>query len=359
MPPKRQIEAKKSKWDFLKHPLLVAIVAATIGLIAVYLKSSSASSTINDRNTDSSNSTSVGGNNYGQVAGGNIINQTIASPTQAQQTNSRWQPPELPQGCDNIHIITGGDPFTYPVSFLDIPFDTPILRSNIWIKIPKEFAHIGRWNKLTVGTVNPTLNSQTQSASFSNQIAPPILLSASISEEPPVQTSMIFPVLPYVKNNRLYVIVQTPFQKSATTITMTDNLDSDLPANWDRNYSSNAFEIVSEDGTPVLQVIYKRANEIQVNGVFLVDSNVIFEAFGENPINLIHFYKESPNEYATTEVFTIADLVFACKKRSTSGFNDINFITDSDVLDPFLKNLPGQNPIFRYPSWQHLGEYTN
>jgi hypothetical protein len=62
---------------------------------------------------------------------------------------------------------------------------------------------------------------------------------------------------------------------------MSDAMDANLPPRWDRNFSNTEFEIVSEDDSPVLQVTYRRGDVIQVNGIFLVRSNLVFSTFND------------------------------------------------------------------------------
>ncbi len=147
------------------------------------------------------------------------------------------------------------------------------------------------------------------------------------------------PIYPYVKNDRLFVDVTLPFRNERHLISMSDDSDSEIPNIWDRNYSSNAFEIVREDGLPVLQVFYKRPNEIQVNGIFVIETNFVFAAFGN--------YTE-----------------FA---QNLIGGNPIHIIigTAQEVIPAtnmeqiFTMTFSNQIPIFKYPSWRHLGEYAN
>ncbi|HUB86449.1 MAG TPA: hypothetical protein VMB22_01045 [Verrucomicrobiae bacterium] len=247
MPPKRQLKIKKGKWDFLKHPLLVAVVAATIGLIAVYLKSSSASSTINNGITASSNSASVGGNNYGQVAGGNIVNNqtVITQPTQSvptieQEVNyysrlataRQWQPPEIPpQSTDE----SGG------VKLVTIKFGGVLTG-------PMPVGPDG-WHYLH-----------------------PFLLPSGED------------FTPYIKDDRLYVKTKTMFGDAEQTVEMNDEWPTKIPDGWDRNFNANSFEIVDERKLPVFQVRYDTPNTIEIYGIFVATNGAITIAFGDSTI---------------------------------------------------------------------------
>src|SRR5258705_11662414 len=73
MPVKRPRPKKKTKWGFLKHPLFVGITVVIIGgLLTYFLKSAAAPNSTINGNVANSNSVNVGGNNSGQIAGGNL-----------------------------------------------------------------------------------------------------------------------------------------------------------------------------------------------------------------------------------------------------------------------------------------------
>ena len=57
------------------------------------------------------------------------------------------------------------------------------------------------------------------------------------------------PVMPYVKNRRLFVYAQTPIGGEMRKIEMNNEWDTKIPTGWDRNFNANAFEIVNESGT--------------------------------------------------------------------------------------------------------------
>lgn len=107
-------------------------------------------------------------------------------------------------------------------------------------------------------------------------------LSSSTGEFPPVIASNgIGVVIPYIKNNRLYLKSQTMFGDAATTVQMNDEWPIHLPQGWDRNFNGNSFEIVDEKELPVFQVRYESANVIDVNGIFVAPDGSINVGFGE------------------------------------------------------------------------------
>jgi hypothetical protein len=89
---------------------------------------------------------------------------------------------------------------------------------------------------------------------------------------------------------------------------------SSLPLDWDSNHSSNAVEIVNKEGIPMLQVYYRRPEEIVIRGFFQCNSELLFMDENKTVIMPIEYFH--PSEYRL-------------------------------------------NPIFKYPSWNHPGEYAN
>ena len=190
-----------------------------------------------------------------------------------KEITAKWQPPALPEGCKKVFIFLGGQSVEMDASML----------------------------------------SKSKGAGSLSEFT--MILPEGMKAD--------YPLFPYIRNNRLFVKVRTPFETNRVAIYMNDNLDSQLPDRWDRNFNTNAFEIVDEDKLPVLQVFYKRANEIQVNGIFFVKTNIAVVAFGERPFQI--FYSN----------FAIA-----------SNYSEII-------------NFPDRKALFKYPSWQNLGEYSN
>src|SRR5204862_5425741 len=118
-----------------------------------------------------------------------------------------------------------------------------------------------------------------------------------------------YPIAPFVKNNRLFVYVQMPFRTESRIVSMSDEMDSPIPPTWDRNFSSNAFEVVREDGKPVLQVFYTRPNQVRVNGIFIVNTNCIYESFGGTTWLFYHQYRFV--DLATTQEVTLTNVTVA------------------------------------------------
>ena len=144
---------------------------------------------------------------------------------------SKWEPPELPTNIFVVSVTLGGITLSRPAA--SVPND-PTVSSNFM-------------NMLE----------------FHNGFTP-------------AQS----PIEPYVKNNRFYVAVKNLLITNLDTVFMNEDLNYPLPPRWDRNYNSNTFEIVAEDGLPVLQVIYLNPTWIQVNGIFFFSKTNGLIAFG-------------------------------------------------------------------------------
>jgi hypothetical protein len=189
---------------------------------------------------------------------------TTRPPPQASQVQI-WQPPELPKDCKWIHIL-----------FAEA-MESDLLASTMTN------------GPVSVGSINGLETVQT-----------------------------------YIQNHRLYVLAHAPtgiyglpngMTNQQIAIQMNPDTDNNLPAMWDRNCNSNAFEIVDEKNLPILQVFYKRPDIVVVRGVFATKENVII-AFGN-----------------------------AAQKM----------ILSPDQMLGFLPNLQ-RRALFRYPASLHPGE---
>lgn len=240
----------------------------------------------------------------------------------ADNTIPKWQPPELPPNCSNVFVLFGGHQFKCPIWFAEIP---------------------------------PTLNGEGYKRFLTNTNPPSgtTVKTRILIIVPGNTNDFIFPIYPCVKNNRLFIYADMPFQNKFEQILMSDDLDSQIPPRWDRNYTSNAFEIVREDGLPVLQVIYKRANEVQVNGFFIVNTNYIFASFGSLRPELFCIPSLS-NQSA------VLDFISAPYDQSLIQLqNSSNIQIGIDRNGVHSISFSNQKPIFRYPSWKYLGKFVD
>lgn len=116
-----------------------------------------------------------------------------------------------------------------------------------------------------------------------------------------------FPLYFYVKNGKPYIDVKVYGNSQLIAVEVKENQFVIRPEGWDRNSSANALEIVNEKKAPVLQLYYKTPREIVVNGIFPTAQGVLY----------------------ITE----------------------NAMAYNPHKPPTIKR------IFKYPSWQHPGEY--
>lgn len=201
-------------------------------------------------NIAESNSVKIGGNNFGQVAGGSIINSTTVNQFQSEQAIEEWQPPELPSGCKWVTVSLGSATIMQTVS-------QPA------------------WNPIVGMSGN---------------------------------------MLALVRSNRLHCDAEVTFDGINSFTISNMSFSGNMPPSWDRNWSSNAFEIVGSDGLPVLQLFYKQPEHLVVNGLFPLVNGSVLGAFED-------------------------------------GFQ---FGNGKQVLERF-KN---RKPLFKYPGWQHRGKFA-
>ena len=109
------------------------------------------------------------------------------------------------------------------------------------------------------------------------------------------------------------------------SLEITNNELSGLPANWDCNHSARGIEIVNEKQVPIFQMYYKDDTHLFVNGA-------------------ITFVRDGVNGCVLASESTGMQI--------SSGLN----LNSED----FFKKIEALNikRIFKYPAWQHPGEYS-
>lgn len=168
----------------------------------------------------------------------------------------KWHPPELPPGCETVYVTFGDGKFGHTISDLK------------------------------------------KGAIF-------------------IQTDGIPPFTGYVTNNRFYVNANLAGPSGMINIIGQEMANpTALPLNWDCNKNTNAIEIVNENNFPILQVYYRRPDQVVVRGVFWIGSQ---------------------------------SLIYA----NDDGFGEY---TDFKYLQSTRRAI---KPIFKYPAWNHQGEYVN
>jgi hypothetical protein len=135
------------------------------------------------------------------------------------------------------------------------------------------------------------------------------------------------PIRCHLKENSLYCDANLR-SEIGTAVSVSDNVFTVLVPTWDRNFTDDALEVVDERGQPMLQIIRRTPYHWEVNGVFV-----------------------KPN-------------------------GEVCVITEKQILfSPVGPNLPPEQkqinemeirkaeaeikPIFKYPSYQHRGEFAS
>lgn len=245
-----------------------------------------------------------------------------ATREKATMPMAQWQPPGLPPGCSNITILFGGQEFIADVA----------------------------------------------AATHSSAVA---LLEFGLE---PIR----LPFLPFIQDNRFYIFVTIGGSQNNNyyQIAMTNVLDAFIPARWDRNFSSNEYEVVRDDLVPVLQVIYRRANVVEINGMFDIGTNQLYVT------------SNSYDGYGIMELWRYVQGMVALEARYIKQGTNAFYLHSMEPFDPSSPSpeiaantgvdgviskrpesprglrmkpsidLQRLNRIFKYPSQRHLGEYA-
>jgi hypothetical protein len=112
-----------------------------------------------------------------------------------------------------------------------------------------------------------------------------------------------------------------------SSVEIKENKFTVRPPNWDRNFSQNALEVINENGQPILQLIRTTPSHWVVNGVFISPDRIMVAT-----------------DKGTRSVRNVPNLPPELREK-----------LNKDIRDA-LANL---KPIFKYPSYQHEGEYVD
>jgi hypothetical protein len=272
------------------------------------------------------------------------------------ETNSAgWLPPELPAGCSNVVVFLGSSGMVY---------------SRLMAEVSPE----GTGTKFAIKDLPDFyLKNLDKMPGYTPRQREIWIRSSGITTSIGGKT-IPYPVQPVIISNRLYVEVQVPFSNEKRKLLMSDDFDPNLPIppHWDRNYSTNyyvngivsggiyAYEVVNELTNPVLQVGYSAPNEIHINGIFKVDENSIFVAFGQQPMLLTFSNRVDVGLTSTNRITTIS--------LEATNFSEILRIYTNDsvrsigemITNEFYRPIfQGQRPIFKYPSNRKLGVFND
>jgi hypothetical protein len=117
-----------------------------------------------------------------------------------------------------------------------------------------------------------------------------------------------------LKNNTIFYDVKLWGGNGKPPVEIKDNRFTVRIPTWDRNFSSNAFEVVDQNGRVVLQMIRKSPNSFSIAGIFGGPTGELIAAGDEGIL-------QNPS---------------------------------SEQLANFLLK-----PIFKYPSWKYQGQYSD
>ena len=105
------------------------------------------------------------------------------------------------------------------------------------------------------------------------------------------------PLTVYIHDGTFYVDALITDGSGHKVIQIKRNKLEVNPSGWDRNFSANAVEVVDSSQRPVFQMIRKRANLIQISGLFISSKGSVFDA---RPPKALFKYPawKFPGEYA-------------------------------------------------------------
>lgn len=131
------------------------------------------------------------------------------------------------------------------------------------------------------------------------------------------------PIRVHLKGDVLYCDLTLWGGGNNPPVEITDN-EVIVRPDWDRNLTANAFEVINEQGIPILQVIRKTSSHWIVNGIF------------ESPSGII---------VATEEGTGMGSYQKDPKLRAAQ-------------MEKILEAIRKLKPIFKYPSNRYPGEYA-
>jgi hypothetical protein len=79
----------------------------------------------------------------------------------------------------------------------------------------------------------------------------------------------------YIANEKLYVNTVLYGDANLPAVEITDNQFRNIPPQWDKNFNNTALEIVDENLTPRLQLVYKSPRNVVINGIFKIPHGLI------------------------------------------------------------------------------------
>lgn len=86
----------------------------------------------------------------------------------------------------------------------------------------------------------------------------------------------LLPVFVRVRNGKLYADMTLYNLSCEPVMTLKDNNIALKHANWDRNMSEHALEVVDDQERPMFQLIYERPAKLKINGVFCTSHYIVY-----------------------------------------------------------------------------------
>jgi hypothetical protein len=264
-------------------------------------------------------------------------------------------PPELPVGCSNVVVFLGSSGLVY--SRLMAEISPEATGTKFAVKDLPDF-YLQNMDKM------PGYSPRQREIWIKSGGATTVIGGKTIP----------YPVQPVIISNRLYVEVQVPFLNEKRKLLMSDDFDPNLPipTQWDRNYSTNyyangivsggiyAYEVVNELKNPVLQVAYSAPNEVHINGIFKVDDNSTFVAFGQQPMLLMFSNRVVVGLTSTNKITTVSleatNFSEILRIYTNDSVNSIGEMITNEFYRPIFQ---GQRAIFKYPSNRNLGVFND
>jgi hypothetical protein len=260
---------------------------------------------------------------------------SILSQAEVVTNSLTWMPPELPADCTNVIIYFGGSHA--------IHYSLAVARIS-----PENHG-----TQFLVNELPDFLLKDLDKAPFYSPRMDKVWIRWGGTQQQYGSNLVNLPFAPYVVSNRLYLYVEVPFQGGKHPLIMSDVFDaalSSLPNNWDRNFHTNyhAFEIVNEHTNPVLQVAYPSANEIIVNGLFVVSTNQFLQAFWQPPqlITLTYGF------ITTTNMEPIPEASI----RLALGTNTVGELVTNAMYN---WGSPSRKAWFKYPSNRNRSQFAD
>jgi hypothetical protein len=105
-------------------------------------------------------------------------------------------------------------------------------------------------------------------------------------------------------------------------LNLENNELSGLPSNWDCNHSKRAIEVVDDKLVPIFQIFYKDDTHIVFNGAITFTNGAVFVAEGKG-----------------------------LRVEGNANLSQEEFFRHVEAL--------GIKKVFKYPAWQHPGEYAD